>query len=157
MRLNNWLKYLPNCSSRLSRVEIFRRIYKTVSCHSFIEKRMMSVACFYLPILLVALCVTQLQSAPLDVAVIGIDRIVLPRGLPGFRYALVDRDELQQLQNQLDEAEVKVVLMELLQFNMMKIMLLLDIVILVCLYFYVKESRVEKCWCEFQSNTIVKL
>ncbi|XP_034114514.1 uncharacterized protein LOC117574709 isoform X1 [Drosophila albomicans] len=123
---------------------------------AILSKGIMS-SCFNLALILTTLCVTQLQSAPLDVSVVGIDRIVLPKGLPGFRYALVDSEELQQLQTKLDEAEVKVVLMELLQFNMMRIMLVLDIVILICLYFYAKGTHEENCYCEVKANTFVKI
>ncbi|KAM8703876.1 hypothetical protein ACLKA7_008496 [Drosophila subpalustris] len=69
----------------------------------------------------------------------GIDRIYFPAKIPDFDYARIDKAELQQLRIQWEEENVNMMLMQLLQLNMMKIMFMLDIVILIWLCVYLKE------------------
>ncbi|XP_034486568.1 uncharacterized protein LOC117791049 isoform X1 [Drosophila innubila] len=97
--------------------------------------------CFYLPTLLVTLSAALVQAAPSGIAVMDIDRLNFPSDIPEYDYILTDKAKLQQLRKQWKEAvDVNMMLMQFLQLNMMKIMFMLDVLILICLFFHINES-----------------
>ncbi|XP_034486570.1 uncharacterized protein LOC117791049 isoform X3 [Drosophila innubila] len=80
-------------------------------------------------------------SAGSGIAVMDIDRLNFPSDIPEYDYILTDKAKLQQLRKQWKEAvDVNMMLMQFLQLNMMKIMFMLDVLILICLFFHINES-----------------